>query len=434
MFQRSRRHLHLLPLLAALLLAGCGGGESSPGAADSTARAGADTTTTSQQQKKKPRKEKAIRVDAAHVRRGDLVRSIFADGALRTRRDVEVRSRLAGLVTRVAVRDGDRVRRGQLLVRLDDREYRLSLAESRYQHIQALGQIAAEGGNEPDDPDARARFEAARRELDAQRRAGKLDEKTYQSRLLELELKALDEGAFREDLNAQRTGLAAARTAEERARLNLDYTRIRAPFAGVVADLAALEGRYLSPGETVCRVVNTDSLEAVVNVLEGDLGDLVPGRPALVAVPATGDTIAARVDVIDPVLDEASRTARVIIRFANRDGRLRPGMFVRAEIAAHVAPDRLLVPRAAVLVRDDRPLVFKVTDDDRAQWLYVDTGLENDDWIEITAVHSGGSLQPGDRVVVSNHLTLAHEAKLRIRRTRDPVDRWAYAAGPAAAP
>ncbi len=221
---------------------------------------------------------------------------------------------------------------------------------------------------------------------------------------------------------------------EQLARLNRDYTRIRAPFAGVVADLAALEGRYLSPGETVCRVVNTDSLEAVVNVLEGDLGDLVPGRPALVAVPATGDTIAARVDVIDPVLDEASRTARVIIRFANRDGRLRPGMFVRAEIAAHVAPDRLLVPRAAVLVRDDRPLVFKVTDDDRAQWLYVDTGLENDDWIEITAVHSGGSLQPGDRVVVSNHLTLAHEAKLRIRRTRDPVDRWAYAAGPAAAP
>jgi hypothetical protein len=58
----------------------------------------------------------------------------------------------------------------------------------------------------------------------------------------------------------------------------------------------------------------------------------------------------------------------------------------------------------------------------------VTTGLENDAWIEITEVHSGGSLVPGDQVVVSDHLTLAHEAKIDVRDIEPPADRWSFAA------
>jgi multidrug efflux pump subunit AcrA (membrane-fusion protein) len=145
-----------------------------------------------------------------------------------------------------------------------------------------------------------------------------------------------------------------------------------------------------------------------------------------VAVPAVQDTLEATVDVISPRLDAQSRTCECIIRFRNEGGRFRPGMFARAEIAGFIYPGRMMVPRAAVLIRDDRPLVFKVVGD-RAHWLYVTTGLENDNWIEITAVHSGGSLAPGEQVVVSDHLTLAHEAKIDIRKVEPPVDRWAFA-------
>jgi len=88
------------------------------------------------------------------------------------------------------------------------------------------------------------------------------------------------------------------------------------------------------------------------------------------------------------------------------------------------------VPKAAMLIRDDRPLVFKVAGE-TAQWLYITTGLENDTWVEVKSVHSGGSLAPGDTVVVSDHLTLAHEAKIDIRRKVPPKDRWAFA-GPVA--
>jgi len=150
--------------------------------------------------------------------------------------------------------------------------------------------------------------------------------------------------------------------------------------------------------------VNNEQLEASVNVLEADLSNLQNGRPVLLAVPAVRDTLRAVVDVISPRLDGASRTCQVLVRFDNPEGRLRPGMFVRAEIAGWIYPDKLLVPKAAVLTRDNRPLVFKVNDG-RAQWLYVETGLQNDRWVEILKVFSGGSLSDGDRGVGSDHLS-----------------------------
>jgi hypothetical protein len=101
-------------------------------------------------------------------------------------------------------------------------------------------------------------------------------------------------------------------------------------------------------------------------------------------------------------------------------------MFVRAQIAGWIYHDKLLAPKDALLIRDSRTLVFK-KEGDRAKWLYVDTGLENDDWVEILQVHSGGSLGPEDEVVVSDHLTLAHEAKIKVRKRVPPVDRWAFA-------
>ena len=404
-----------LVLALALLIAGCGDSEETIAQSDTAA-----SDSTAAETKAKPVKEKAIKVNVGAVRQGDLIQPVFADGVLRTPRSVEVRCKVGGQVQKVFVKDGDRVKKGQLLLKIDQREYQITLEESRYRHIQALSQVAAEDEEQIDNPEALAAFVAERDALTSRR--NDMSAEQYRAAMLDLELKALKQGAFRQDLFAQRTGLADARVAEERARLSLEYTEVRAPFSGIVNNLTAVVGENLSVGQALCSVYDNRKLEAVVNVLEADLGNLTEGRTALVAVPAVGDTIHAKINVISPQLDEASRTCQVIVRFDNTAGRYRPGMFVRAEIAARIHHDKLMVPREAVLLRDDRPLVFKAKDDDRAQWLYVDTGLENSEWIEILKVHSGGSLAPDERVVVSDHLTLAHEAKIKVRKVITPDD------------
>jgi membrane fusion protein, multidrug efflux system len=396
---------------------GCQNGDGGGDDADSTAAA-ADTSGA-----KLKKKEKAIKVNIGDVRQGSLVMPIYADGVIRTPREVEVRSKLGGELTEVLVRDGDQVTAGQLLARVDQRQYRLALEESRYSHVQALSQLAAEDDQLEVNHEALNRFVVLRDEFESRYLNNQISLEEYQAGLLEAELAALDEGAFRQWVLEQRTGLADARTAEARAKLNLENTEIRAPFDGVVQGMAVVPGEYIGTNTTVCSIYDNSQLEAVVNVLEADLGNLEIGRPALLAIPATGDTLKAEIDVISPRLDETTRTCEVLVRFDNPDGRYRPGMFTRAKIAGWIHIDKLMVPKVAVLTRDNRPLVFKVVDD-RAQWLYVDIGMENENWIEILRVHSGGSLAHGEQVVVSDHLTLAHEAKINIRKTKNPTDYW----------
>jgi RND family efflux transporter MFP subunit len=422
--------LFILFVLSLLTVAACTGGGGGDGdGADSTAAA-ADSTAAGDEDEDQSAKEKAISVNVGEVRRGDLVMPIYADGAVRTPRSVEIRTKVGGELRQVLVRDGDRVRQGQVLARIDSREYEIALEEARYRHLQALSQMAAEADTFTVNTEALRGFAAGRDDLDKALARGTITRDEYQARLLELEMQALGKGAFRDAVFQQRTGLAEARMAEERAKLNLEYTEVRAPFAGTVQGLAMVAGQNVTANQVVCSVYNNDNLEAAVNVLEADLGNLAEGRPVLLAVPATGDTLQARVDVISPTLDQASRTCEVLVRFTNPEGRFRPGMFVRAQIAGFVYPDRLMVPKSALLIRDNRPLVFK-REDDRAKWLYVDTGLENDEWVEIKAVHSGGSLAPGEQIVVSDHLTLAHEAKIKVRKTVPGADRWAFAAAAA---
>ncbi len=421
---RLRRLATVLFLLLGFSLAGCSG--SGDGDADSAAVAGNSSADTDSTKAKKPKKEKSIRVNTGQIRQGELVLPVYADGAIRTPKSLSIKTKVGGELLAVLVRDGDNVRKGQVIARIDPREYEIALEENRYRHLQALSQMAAEDDTFTVNEEAIAAFRSGRDDLDRMLKRGTITREEYQTSILTLEMKSLQDGAFRDAVFQQRTGLAEARMGEERAKLNLEYTEIRAPFSGIIQGMTMVAGEILTVNSPVCTLFNNDKLEAVVNVLEADLGHLDTGRPVLLSIPATGDTLRAVIDVISPTLDQATRTCELLIRFDNPTGRYRPGMFVRAQIAGIVYHDKLLAPKSALLIRDNRPLVFK-KEDDRARWLYVDIGLQNEEWVEILKVHSGGSLAPGDEIVVSDHLTLAHEAKIKVRKKIAPVDRWDFA-------
>ncbi|NIW37074.1 MAG: HlyD family efflux transporter periplasmic adaptor subunit, partial [Gemmatimonadetes bacterium] len=124
------------------------------------------------------------------------------------------------------------------------------------------------------------------------------------------------------------------------------------------------------------------------------------GREARVTLSAFPDTVLrGRVESINPVVDPRTRTARVTVVLPNPERAVKPGMYARVRIAARLYPNRTMVPRSAILERDNRTLVF-VFEPDRgasglAKWTYVTTGLENESYVEIVPGDGTTMLEPG---------------------------------------
>ena len=373
---------------------------------------------------KPERKERAVTVNAARAIRADLVRPIVAEGQLRARHSAEIHAEVAGKITRVAVEEGQPVKRGALLIKIDDREYEMAEEEARARYLQALSLLTIEDAEVDTSLVRQAKLVRDQfADLERLEKQGKITREERLAREIGLDVQALKEGKFRVEIAAARSGVSVARADLERSRLNLERTEVRAPFDGVVSGLTLDSGELVMVNQVLFTLVDNVNIEAEVGVLEADVGKIATGGAAILAIPALGDTITATVDVVSPQFNRETRTCQVLMRLKNSDGRMRPGMFARALIAGERFEDRLLVPREAVLMRDGRPLVFKV-EGDRAQWLYVELGVNNDHLVEVIGVLQGGTLDPDDRVVVSDHLTLAHEAKIKVRKTVSTSDPW----------
>ena len=434
--KRSLRTLCVpfLILLAAALL-GCGTGEPT---ADETAAAETGEETAESEaseaaeaeqddESKKPRRESTTTVTTALVVRRDLVLPVKAEGSVRARHASEIKFERAGRIDRVYAREGQRVGKGQVLVRLDDRELRLSLEEATARYLQGLGRLAVEEDKDHESKGAERTLEEQRAELERRERAGEIRREERLDRELELGMAAVRDGAYRRELLEVRSGVAAARADAARLRIELERTEVRAPFAGVISGLELNQGENVQVGQAVCRLVDDVNVEAAVGVLESDLAVVAVGKPALLEVPALGQSIPLKVDVIDPEVAADSRTCRVLLRLRGDEQRVKPGMFVRAAIAGEVFADRLLVPRQAIVTRDGRPVLFKV-EGDRALWVYVQLGRQNDQLVEIERIDQGGPLDPGTQVIVSNHLTMTHNAKIKVKETIEVPDLWGSAA------
>jgi len=424
--------------LIAATFAACGGKNEAaqPSGSDSTSIAAAEGSMESEAEnfgegegqgegeEPKKQRERSTTVRVSSTFTGDLVKPVVAEGTIRARHSAEIRVEVGGKITRLFVDEGRPVRGGQLIAKVDDRGYRAAADEARARYLQALSLLSIEEENPgaPEEAVQAVRDELAN--LEKLERSGKITAEERQAREIELDVQALKEGKFHTEIAAARSGVSVARTALERARLDLERTEIRVPFDGVITGLKLSVGQLVTVGENVCTIVDNVNVEAEVGVLEADLAFVAEGKPVLLAIPALRDTLSVQVDVVSPQFDREARTCEVLIRLKDPTGRVRPGMFVRALIAGETFDDRLLVPREAILNREGRPLLFKV-EDGRAKWLYVELGESNADLVEITQVLQGGALSPGDQVVVSDHLTLTHDAKVKVKSTVPIKDPWA---------
>lgn len=372
-----------------------------------------------------PKEETAAAAEAAPARIGDLVMRISATGQTRAQREIIVLPKISGTIVQLPVGDGQFVRAGELLLKLDDREYRLAVAEAQdrllgaqadfgmLQREEKRGESAEhtpvkEGGNVRLDELKQAEGEFV--EIRRKHSQGQVSEDEFLRSKIKYETAQVLAGKKRDELLAHRTGLTAAELALQRAELNLGYTEIRAPFSGSVADLRVKTWQQISAGHECFKLVDLSQME--VEVLESEIGLVEKGRKAEVTFPAyPGETFQGRVISINPIVDRESKTVKVTVRLANPNRRILPGMFAYAKLETQIFKNRLLVPIEAVLTRDQRKLVFIVRDG-LAKWCYVETGLENEEFVEI--LNSSFALKPGEMVITSGHYTLVHDVAVHM--------------------
>ncbi|GJM45475.1 MAG: secretion protein HlyD [Gemmatimonadota bacterium] len=311
-------------------------------------------------------------VEGVVVTRAPFVVSVRATGRAEAHRRAELAVPVSGRIDAVHVKVGDRVRAGQALVELDARAY-----------------------------------EIARNEADAR---ASIAEGDLRVRLLSDSTVSADRRRRAE----HQSGLTQAREARARAELDLEGTRLAAPFAGEVAEVRAVTGALARREEALITLVDLDPIRVRAEILESDYGQIQPGASVRVRFPAyPGQTFEGELEALGPEIDAARGTGTAFVALANADGKLKPGMYAELEIAGSVHADRLSVPRDALLERDRRLLVFRASAG-RAEWEYVETGLETRGRVEIVS-----GLAPGDTVLVDGHLTIAHGAPVQVTLRRD---------------
>ncbi len=318
----------------------------------------------------------AVAVEVHPVRRGAIRDVGMFTGTLHPRSQFRVAPRIGGRLERLLVHMGDRIAPGSLVAVLDQGEYVQQVEQARAELEVARAQLE----------ESRSALEIAGRELE---RARALREKKIasESELDEAEAEFKVQTAKQRVARAQVTQRAAAL---EAARVRLSYTRIQAGGDGagslwVVGERFVDEGTMLAPNQAVVSLLDIGTVVAVIHVIEKDYPKVRVGQAAAVATEAfPEERFPGRIVRLAPLLKETSRQARVEIEIPNPDARLKPGMFVRAEIEFARRGDALLVPADALVRREGRRGVFAVdTREMRARFVPVTVGIVGDGEAEI---------------------------------------------------
>lgn len=206
----------------------------------------------------------------------------------------------------------------------------------------------------------------------------------------------------------QTTGLEQAQANLSRAGTQYSNSAIRAGFDGVVSSVSVREGMTVYPGTPLGELVDPLALQVRVELDERQLARCVQGSPAFVTIPSLEDTtVTGTVFSVSPVVNPAYRAGTVMVELPAVPG-LRPGATARTEIVVSQNPGSLVIPEEAVLIRDNRSMVF-VVQNGKAQWRYVTVSARGRGIVSVTE-----GVSEGDQVITGGHYSLAHDAPVAV--------------------
>jgi RND family efflux transporter MFP subunit len=298
-----------------------------------------------------------------------------------------IAGKVMGRVERILVSEGDTVRKGQLLVKIEGGDVRAKLAQ-------------AEAGV----AEANAHFGNAKKNLE---RFESLFEQNAATQ------KELDD--VRVGYESARARLRGAEEMKREVEELLQYVDVVAPFDGVVTKTHVDAGDLASPGQPIVSIENAQRLEVVASVPESQIEQLSVGMPVKIVIPsqtggAADQEFTGSIDQIFPTAVPGSHQFVVKVFIQNPNGSVMSGMFARLVVSRALA-ERLMVPAEAIHSRGQLEGVFIVGDDGRVRLRWIRTGRKMGEWVEVIT-----GLEPGETVVTWSAARLKDSQRVEVSK------------------
>jgi membrane fusion protein, multidrug efflux system len=288
-------------------------------------------------------------------------------GSIEPWTDLKLLAKISGTVTEVLVAEGDHVKEGDIIAMIEEDDYRINLDRT-----QAAYNLA------------------------------KADFKRDQS----IHTKGMIPTA---DLDTKETRVQTTKADLENAQLQYSRCTITAPMDGIIQTLDAKVGLLLSVADPVAEILKIDRLKAVIGIPESDVNAVRKLDTVAVTIQALGnEKILARKCFLSPAPETIARLYNLELEIDNSDGRILPGMFVRADIVKETVEDAIIVPFYSVISRNDKQFVF-VEEDGIAKKRDVRLGVMEKWMVEIA-----DGLQVGDNLVVEGHRDVENDQKIKV--------------------
>jgi multidrug efflux system membrane fusion protein len=317
---------------------------------------------------------------------------IDATGTVEPIQTVAVQAQVGGILRRIAFKEGDEVKQGQLLFELDPRPYQAALNQA----LAALSRDRAQATNAEQDEE----------------RYKTLAEKQY--------VTAQQYAQVQTTAAAARATLAGSQAAVEQARLNLQYATIRAPISGRTGSLLIRQGNLVRTSATQ-PLVTINQIRPILVRFAVPAPNLPliqehRGKDVVVRANAPGgsDPSEGTLSFVDNAVDTATGTILLKGKFPNDDGALWPGAFVNVRLQLYVEPNALVVPASAVVAGQQGSFIYVIQKDSSAATRPVTVSRTAGDLAIIN-----GDVQPGDQVVTDGQLRLRQGSKVQIKAPAD---------------
>jgi RND family efflux transporter MFP subunit len=326
--------------------------------------------------KRNPREARMAPVAVAEIQHGPIVLRRIFSGTLEATAKFVVAPKVSGRVERLNVDLADIVKRGQTVAELDNDEYIQAVAQARADLAVARANLA----------EAKSASKISSRDLErieTLRKRGVASES-------QLDTARADQLAKQVQVEVAEAQVTRAESALETANIKLGYTKIAADWIRG-SDQRIVAERYVDQGETVSAnaplllIVELDPITGVIFVTEKDYARLQPNQTATLTTDAfPGEVFQGRITRIAPVFRQATRQARVELIIENPRQRLKPGMFIRAEVVLDRISEAIIIPDQALTTRNDRTGVFVVNDDgETVTWRDVKVGIREGKRIQV---------------------------------------------------